>query len=279
MAKKTEKKEASLLTFELHEKETILTEQLSIKPLKIVNPKSQKNTGVCMITSYGGGFVEGDEVRLNVKCKKNTTSIVSSQANTRVYESTGMLCKQSLSMDIESNAFHVFFNDPLVMHKGGNFLQSSDITVHDDSVLLFVDWFSAGRTANGESFDFKNYETTTKIVKNGHPIIWDNFGLNPERMDVYSPGMLGDHISFLNLFLIGNEHSEKVQLLQEALEKSNTSDLSEQLQINTSRINPDAFIGRYSAVDILSLKKIMNDISASLEHPSLLNYNPLIRKY
>jgi len=37
---------ASKITFDVHNNETILTEQLSKKPLKIVNPKSQNQTGV-----------------------------------------------------------------------------------------------------------------------------------------------------------------------------------------------------------------------------------------
>jgi len=234
---------ASKITFDLHKSETILTEQLSKKPLKIVNPKSQKQTGVCMLTSYGGGFVEGDIVELDVVCKENTTSIISSQANTRVYESNGIQCTQKLKLDIEKNAFHVFFNDPLVMHKGGNFVQKNKIQLQKDSVLLFIDWFSAGRTANGEYFDFNSFETSTKINLENEIVLWDNFKITPESMDINSPGMFGD------------------------------------IKNNLTRTNENSLVGRYSANKITLLTKIMKDVSTILAHEELLNYDHLERKY
>jgi len=275
----TIKNTPSKITFNTHNEQTILTEQLSIKPLKIVNPKSQNQTGVCMLTSYGGGFVEGDVVELDVLCKEHTTSIVSSQANTRVYESNGIQCKQKLNLEIEKDAFHVFFNDPLVMHNGGNFIQENNINLKEDSVLLFIDWFSAGRTANGESFAFKNFETSTKVELGKETILWDNFKITPENMDVYSPGMFGDHSSFLNLFLIGNKKSKKVKLIEDALFKFHETIDHENVKNNLTRINENGLVGRYSANKITLLKKIMVKVSTILAHKELLNYDHLERKY
>lgn len=271
----TLKTTASKITFDVHNNETILTEQLSLKPLKIVNPKSQKQTGVCMLTSYGGGFVEGDYVKLDVMCKENTTSIISSQANTRVYESDGMPCKQKLHLTLKKNAFHVFFNDPLVMHNGGNFIQENTINLDEESVLLFIDWFSAGRTANGESFAFKAFETSTKIKIKDQTVLWDNFKITPENMDVYSPGMFGTHSSFLNLFLVGNKNSTKVKLIEKALAELH----DDTIQSNVTRINENGVVARYSAEKITSLKKIVTHLSQTLAHPELLNYDHLERKY
>ena len=275
----TIKNTPSKITFNTHKEQTILTEQLSIKPLKIVNPKSQNQTGVCMLTSYGGGFVEGDVVELDVLCKEHTTSIVSSQANTRVYESNGIQCKQKLNLEIEKDAFHVFFNDPLVMHNGGNFIQENNINLKEDSVLLFIDWFSAGRTANGESFAFKNFETSTKVELGKETILWDNFKITPENMDVYSPGMFGDHSSFLNLFLIGNKKSKKVKLIEDALFKFHETIDHENVKNNLTRINENGLVGRYSANKITLLKKIMVEVSTILAHKEVLNYDHLERKY
>lgn len=273
------KNDTSKITFDFHNNETILSEQLSQKPLKIVNPKSQKQTGVCMLTSYGGGFVEGDQVELDVACKENTTSIISSQANTRVYESNGKQCKQKLKMKLSRNAFHVFFNDPLVMHSGGNFIQENNINLDKESILLFIDWFSAGRTANGESFAFKAFETSTKIKVEKQTVLWDNFKITPEKMDVHSPGMFGNHSSFLNIFIIGNKDSYKIKLIEKGL--SNLHEISDDstIQSNVTRINNNGLVGRYSAEKITLLKKVVTHISQVLAHPELLNYDHLERKY
>lgn len=273
------KTDTSKITFDLHHNETILTEQLSKKPLKIVNPKSQKQTGVCMLTSYGGGFVEGDAVKLDVVCNAGTTSIISSQANTRVYESDGIQCEQKLKMRLKKNAFHVFFNDPLVMHNGGNFVQENTIDLEEESVLLFIDWFSAGRTANGESFVFKSFETSTKIEIEKQIVLWDNFKITPENMDVHSPGMFGNHSSFLNIFLIGNKDANKVKLIEEGLSELYEINDDTTIQSNVTRISDNGLVGRYSAEKITSLKKTVTHVSQILAHPELLNYDHLERKY
>lgn len=272
------KSSASKITFDTHNNKTILTEQLSKKPLKIVNPKSQKQTGICMLTSYGGGFVEGDSVELDVICKEKTTSIISSQANTRVYESNGKQCEQKLNINLIKDAFHVFFNDPLVMHNGGNFTQTNHISLDKESVLLFMDWFSAGRTANGESFAFENFESSTKIDIEKQTILWDNFKITPNTMDVHAPGMFGNHTSFLNVFIIGNKTSAKIKLLEKGL--LNLEDIEDtNFQSNITRVNDNALVARYSAEKITTLKKITIHLSRILAHPELLNYDHLERKY
>lgn len=277
----TSKTIPSKITFNLHDNKTILTEQLSKKPLKIVNPKTQKQTAVCMLTNYGGGFVEGDSIKLEVVCKPKTTSIISSQANTRVYESNGVACNQELKIKLNESAFHVFFNDPLVMHRGGNLKQTNNINLDRNSVLLFIDWFSAGRTANGESFAFHNFETSTKIKYQNEVVLWDNFKITPKTMDIQAPGMFGDHASFLNLFLIGNIDNERVKIIEKALfEIDNVPENNlSLLQSNITRINDNALIGRYSTGKIIALKKIMEQLSKNLSEPSLLNYDHLDRKY
>ena len=271
--------EASKITFDCHNNTTIVTEQLSIKPLKIVNPKTQKQTGVCMLTSYGGGFVQGDTVTLDVVCNPNTTSIISSQANTRVYESHGVQCRQELHLKLRANAFHVFFNDPLVMHQGGNFVQENSITLETDSVLLFIDWFSAGRTANGETFAFKAFESSTKIEVETQTVVWDNLKITPEEMDVHAPGVFGDHTSFLNVFLVGDKALSKVKLLEMQMLEGLEASTETAIQSNLTRINDHAFVGRFSAEKMTTLKEVMTKMSQILAHPTLLNYDHLERKY
>ncbi len=276
----TTTKTSSKITFDFHDGETILTEQLSKKPLKIVNPKSQKKTAICMLTNYGGGFVEGDTIALKVLCKAKTTSLVSSQANTRVYESNGIPCRQSLQLSLEENAFHVFFNDPLVMHEGGSFSQENTISAGKNSVLLLIDWFSSGRTANGESFAFHNFETSTKIKYQEEIVAWDNFKITPKDLNIHSPGNFGKHTSFLNLFLIGDANDKRVKHIEKALfELDEKNANNEDYLSNVTRTNDKTLVGRYSTEKIIVLTKIMKQLSTVLADDSLLGYNHLDRKY
>ncbi len=274
----TETTTHSKISFNCIEKTSVVTEQLSIKPLKIVNPKSIKNTAICMLTNYGGGYIEGDTVALEVYCAPNTTSIISSQANTRVYESDGIVCKQEINIEMASNAFHVFLNDPLVMHRGGSLIQSNNITMQKGAVLLFVDWFSAGRTANGEVFSFECFNTSTKIEMDTKIVVWDNFKISPKEIDYQSPGAFGEHVSFLNIFLVGDSEDEKITLLETSLNQLEIIQKNE-IAYNISRTNTYTIIGRFSATNITILKEVVTTISTILSHKGLLGFDLIDRKY
>lgn len=268
---------SSRIAFDLLDDKTVLVEQFSQKPLKIVNPLSHRSACLCMLTSYGGGFVQGDQVALDIHCRRNTSSVISSQANTRVYESNGERCTQEINARLEKGAFHVFFNDPLVMHQNGVFHQRTNFHLQTDSVLLYFDWFTAGRTAYGEVFAFEEYDAVTKIYLNQKCEIWDAFNISPRELDVQSPGAFNNTNSFLNIYLVGDKNSVKVKLLEEVLQ--NTESNYEGTFKNISRISQNSLVSRYADHDIVQLKKAVKQITSQLEHKSLLHFDPLVRKY
>ena len=268
---------SSRIAFDLLNNKTVMVEQFSQKPLKIVNPQSNRQACLCMLTSYGGGFVQGDKVALDVHCRSHTSSVISSQANTRVYESNGALCTQEINVRLETGAFHVFFNDPLVMHRDGVFHQKSSFYLQKDSVLLYFDWFTAGRTAYGEVFDFEEYDAVTKMYVEQKCELWDAFTITPKNSDVQSPGAFDKATSFVNVYLIGDKNLEKVKLLEEVLHSTESN--YEGTFKNVARINENSLVSRYADHDLVRLKKAVNTITRQLEDKSLLHFDPLIRKY
>lgn len=270
----------SYIEFKQINNKTVLTEQYSVKPLKIINPKASHKCSFCMLTNYGGGFVQGDKITLDVTCGENTNSIISSQANTRVYESVGIFCAQQINTHLKNNAFHVFLNDPLVMHKGGSFSQKSIYKLGTGSVLLLVDWVVAGRTENGESYEFKEYLSDTSVFINDKLILRDKFHLSPTEMDIYSPALLGKNVSFMNIYLAGNQDLKKVECIENALNQINEG-MSNEFKIicTVDRINNDTYVGRFASIEVLKLRKVLEKLSSTLLDDQLLNFDPLVRKY
>lgn len=272
--------EHSFIEFKHINSNTVLTEQYSVKPLKIINPKASLNCCFCMLTNYGGGFVQGDTIVLDISCGDNTNSIVSSQANTRIYESSGIACKQEINADIRKNAFHVFINDPLVLHKGGSFNQKTTYKLSNSATLLLVDWIVAGRTENGEQYEFKEYTSDTTILIDDKPILRDKFQLSPFDMDIHSPALLGNNISFMNFYLAGNQDLEKVEILENALNQINEQLSAEKkIKVSIDRINQNVYVGRFASADVLKLRKVLEKLSQTLADDRLLAFDPLVRKY
>lgn len=233
-----------------------------------------------MLTNYGGGFVQGDVTYLDIACREQTTSVISSQANTRVYESAGAICSQYIDTVIEKNAFHVFINDPLVMHQGSAFDQKFKYNLNEGSVLLLIDWFAAGRTDNGEQYDFKSYRSETEVFMSDVLVMKDKFQLTPEDMDVSSPASLADHMSFMNIYLSGNQDLEKVEIIENALNTIQAEvDQTKEVYSSAQRINENTYVARFSAPEVLRLRKVLGKISEVMLNSKLLHFDLLERKY
>ncbi len=233
-----------------------------------------------MLTNYGGGFVQGDVTYLDIACKEQTTSVISSQANTRVYESTGATCSQYIDTIMEKNAFHVFINDPLVMHHGSTFDQKFKYSMQQGSVLLLVDWFAAGRTDNGEQYDFRSYQSQTEIFMSDRLVIKDKFHLTPDQMDISSPAVLADHMSFMNIYLAGNQDLDRVEMIENALNTIQAeAGQTENTYSSAQRINENTYVARFSSPEVLSLRRVISKISEVLSSKELLHFDLVERKY
>lgn len=269
----------SLIAFKKVNNSTVVTEQFNAKPLKVINPKSSPNTCFCVLTNYGGGFVQGDKIHLEIKCGEATNSVISSQANTRIYESNGQPCTQIINTKIGKNAFHTFINDPLVMHKGSSFQQKNTYYLQEGATLLLIEWFVAGRTENDEVFDFKNFISDTDIRIAEKPVVRDRFELSPQQMDIGSPGLMAENISFMNIYLVGAQDLEKVHLLEKILRDIHSSlDNTQEILGSTDRISPNSYLSRYCSASVPQLRKIQEKISGFLLDEQLLAFDPIGRR-
>jgi urease accessory protein len=282
------KEEVSELQISLVQNKSVLTTSKVLKPLKVFQLKQHKACQI-VFSNYGGGFVEGDQILLDVICDVGTTTVFSSQANTRVYKSDlGLKAKQEITGQIGEGAFVVFIGDPLVPQQDSIFEQSFQWNLEENAVLLLVDWFEAGRLLNNERFAFKSFSSEMKVTKNDVTIVWDKFKIEPSLTNVNSPGAFLNHSSYLNIFLVGNESLERIQLLENHLQflgrkyfqEDKPLKLSEvELLGATAKVNQQVMVVRCSAKSNEALRPFVKELASFLEDEKLLGYNPLSRKF
>lgn len=267
---------------------SVLVTSRVFRPLKIF---ALYQDPVCHIvfSNYGGGFVEGDQVLVDIDCGQDTTSIFSNQANTRIYKSEeGKSSRQEIKGSVGASAFTVMLGDPVVPHTGSMFEQAASWSIGKDSVLLVIDWFEAGRLLNGERFDFHSFSSTLKVESDGIPLVWDQFRMDPLHSNLNSPGAFFDHSGYLNVFLVGQEQLPKVQLLERCLRdisskyfmEENPAPLPQASLMGASvRISEKAFVTRCSAKSHEIIAAMVKEITHALANPGLLGFDPGERKF
>ncbi|MBO9698884.1 MAG: urease accessory protein UreD [Sporocytophaga sp.] len=263
---------------------SILTGSKIFRPLKIFSLQKGRSCQI-VFSNYGGGFVEGDQIYLDILCKAGTTTAFSTQANTRIYRSEHD--KSSLQETIgkvDKDGLAVFMGDPIVPHQNSIFEQKIRWDLAEGSTLLFLDWFEAGRILNGERFAFKSFFTDLKINIADTIVIWDRFKMDPEQNNMNSPGAFLNHSSYLNIFLAGNENLEKVKLIENHLHfisrKYFFDDKGQEVSKceilgSACKVNENVFMIRCSAKNNHALQPIVKELAQLLSDKELLGFNPM----
>lgn len=267
---------------------SVLTESFVKKPLKIFEIPRE---GICQIvfSNYGGGYVEGDQIKLSVECLPGTSTLFTSQANTRVYKSpNGSTTVQEIEVRQDKASFVAYLGDALVPQNDSIFQQRFHWNLEEEAVLLFIDWFEAGRILSGERFAFTSFSTELKVTSKEKTLVWDRFHIDPNKTNVNSPGSFLDHSSYMNVFLVGNEDLEKVKLLENHLRFIAKKYFQEERPLRMSefpllgsvaKVNETVFVIRCSARENDLLVPFIKELTSILEEKELLGFQPMERKY
>ncbi|CAK9170991.1 unnamed protein product [Ilex paraguariensis] len=141
-------------------------------PLKLIIPRkvgtSQTDAVWIYTLTYGGGIVSGDTISCGITIGDGCTTVLTTQASTKVYKSVGSKCsEQVLEARIGSDALLVLIPDPVTCFSTAKYSQKQVFRVMSDSSLLIVDWITSGRHESGEKWDFGFYKSTNHIFLEG----------------------------------------------------------------------------------------------------------------
>ncbi|KAL7241501.1 hypothetical protein ACSBR1_014150 [Camellia fascicularis] len=157
-----------------------VTRCFSKYPLKFIIPRkvgsSQTDAVWIYSLTYGGGIVSGDSISCDLTIGDGCTTVLTTQASTKVYKSVQSKCsEQVLEARIGSNALLVVIPDPVTCFSTAKYSQKQVFKVASDSSLLIVDWITSGRHESGEKWDFELYKSTNQIFLEGdQPLFLDS---------------------------------------------------------------------------------------------------------
>ncbi|KAK0577842.1 hypothetical protein LWI29_001030 [Acer saccharum] len=162
-----------------------VTSCFSKYPLKFIIPNkvgSSENDAVWVYTlTYGGGIVSGDSISCEFSIGDGCTTVLTTQASTKVYKSLGSKCsEQILEARIGSDAILAVIPDPVTCFSTARYSQKQIFRVVSDSSLVIVDWITSGRHESGTARTRKQYQHFRTYAGlpshcNGHTIGVDTF--------------------------------------------------------------------------------------------------------
>ncbi|XP_052201801.1 urease accessory protein D isoform X3 [Diospyros lotus] len=218
-----------------------VTRCFSKYPLKFIIPNkvgiSSRTDAVWIYSlTYGGGIVSGDSISCHLTIGDSCTTVLTTQASTKVYKSIGLKCsEQFLEARVGRNALLAVIPDPVTCFSTAKYFQKQVFTVASDSSLLIVDWITSGRHESGERWDFELYKSTNHIFLEGNqPLFLDSILLEKGSSTALDERMQGYQVLAMVILL-----GPKLQQVQNQVQEHVRKIMSKQLHIPSSSFGRD----------------------------------------
>jgi len=141
-----------------------ITSARATNPLKLLTPRPRGKSVWAYSSSFGGGLVAGDEVRLQLDIDAGACCFLGTQASTKVYRNPALRpCSQQTHAKLGPGSLLVFAPDPIQPFAGSSYQQRQEFHLAADASLVLLDWFCSGRSARGERWAFHRFETRNAV--------------------------------------------------------------------------------------------------------------------
>ena len=260
----------------------------NIQPLKLLQPGAPGSTCHVVLSSYGGGLVAGDVIRLRITGQAGSRLVLTTQASTKVFRSIdGAVAEQHTVGELGEDALAVVFPDPVVPQAESRYRQVQEWHLRPTSLLLLVDWFHSGRMDQGERFAFTSLHSELRVRVAGRLVLLDRFGFEPAENIATSPANFAGYQTFFSVFLVGSPDDAQFQKLSAMLARQQMPGStgphfninSQECVVSVARARENVWVLRAAAHSRMALQPLCEQILAALADGELLGYNPLARKY
>ena len=260
----------------------------NLQPLKILSPGTHSGSCHAVLSTYGGGMVSGDRIRLRIRCGRNTRLFLGTQSNTKVFRSLGgAAAEQFIVGELEEKSLAVVFPDPVVLQEDSRYRQVQHWHLKPGALLFVVDWFHSGRMDRGERFVFTSFLSELKVSVAGKAVLLDRFAFSPAENIAGSPANFDRYQTMFSAYLVGNPEEERftrlaAKLLQLKMAEgaSLDFDLAQQAAIlSVSRVKEGVYILRAMAESRIDLQPLCDALLSELATDAYLGFHPWKRKY
>ena len=163
-----------------HGSRSVASRALAGSPLRFLTPSNHGDAAWVFTSTYGGGLLGGDAVRLQIDVEDEAALLLQTQASTKVYRSPRG-ASSTLDARVGERARLLVLPDPTVCFRGASFEQTQAVDVQRSGSIVLMDWMTAGRRASGERWLFDRYASRLTIRYDGRVVFHDALLLSPSE--------------------------------------------------------------------------------------------------
>lgn len=158
---------------------SVVSTAFAASPLRLLTPRNHGSAVWIYTSTFGGGLLDGDVVRLRIDVDAGAAAFVSSQSSTKVYRAVSGHAAAHVDADVGDEALLVVAPDPIVCFARSRYEQEQRFAVAGTGGLVLVDWFTSGRHGSGERWAFDGYRSRSAVYRDGRLVWYDAVRLDP----------------------------------------------------------------------------------------------------
>jgi urease accessory protein len=242
-------------------------------PLRLLHPSNHGHGAWLFSSTYGGGLVGGDRVRLDIRIGRGATALLQTQSSTKVYRSSRGVSSDTHAV-VEAGGLLAVLPDPVVCFAGSTYVQTQTVDLDGDAALLVVDWMTCGRRASGERWAFDCYSSGITVRCAGQLRLFDSVRL--ASGDGALPQRMGRFACLCTIVLLGSRFRAAAQRIHAVIGELPISGRTGML-LSVAPVDTDGCLVRLAGVSVEEVGRAVRTYLAFL--PALLGDDPWARKW
>lgn len=173
------------LGFDRNRGRTELVQHYQKSPLQIMHPLYfnllRPDLPYTYLMSAGGGILQGDRQRTDLRFGPGTSAHVTTQAHTRIYRMDHGYATAVMNIEAGEGAYVEYLPDPVVPFADSRFYQQTSVVLDESATLLLGETVYAGRLARGERHAYDVYASDLEVRRpDGRLVALDRVRLCPK---------------------------------------------------------------------------------------------------
>ncbi len=167
-----------------------------------------------LLVNPSGGLVGGDHLAIHARVGAGAHALFSTPSANRIYRSSVETARQTVRLEVGSDAIAEWAPEPAIPYAGSRFAQSFEITVARGGVLWFCEALASGRIARGERWAFAEFSSDIRIHDADGRQLIERFTVVPGRSE-HGVGLAAKWDYVASAFLVADRLGEKELVLLE----------------------------------------------------------------
>lgn len=244
------------LSVEKKKEKTIAEDVYFYGALKVMSPFYAKNDGQARyyIMNPGGGYVDGDQYKMEVNLSKQAELLLTTQSATKVYKTPNRPVTQEIDITLKEGSFLEYLPDPIIGYKNSRYKQNTVVHMEKGTGLISTDIVTSGWDPEGNTFSYDMLDLKTEVYLENELVVLDHIRLKPGSQSISNIGILEGYTHFGSMLVI--DEKADADFLLKLHDLMETHDLK--CKLGLSMLSVSGFTLRILAFSTQEVEKVFN---------------------